>query len=98
MNVLELVESARERNENAFKDVPDQRSAKIVTEALRDLARRLEETDADRLDVAGVGIFMVKEGAKGGKRIIFRPARGGDAEGRGRGQRARQGKKERAAD
>lgn len=98
MNVMELVASARERNENAFKDVTDQRSAKIVTEALRDLIRRLEETDAERFDVDGVGTFMVKEGAKGGKRIVLRPAPKGDAEARPRGKRARQGKKERAAD
>lgn len=97
MKVLELVESARKQNEDVFKDVSDERSAKIVTEALRDLMRRLEaESDAGRLNVAGVGSFMVKEDAKGGKRIVLRPASGGA--GRAKGRRGQQEKQGRAAE
>ena len=96
MKVLELVEAARARNEKTFKNVADQRSAKIVTEALRELVRNLEETDADRLRVAGVGTFMVKEDTEGGKRIVFRPSRSGDTESRGRGRKAPQAGSKRA--
>ncbi len=107
MKVLELVESAKSQNEGAFKDVPDQRSAKIVTEALKDLVRRLEAADADKLKVAGVGTFTVKEGPKGDKRIIFRPGRSGDdapaggrergGGGQGRNRRAQEARPGRAA-
>ena len=78
MKVLELVKSARAEDESVFEGTPDNRSAKIVAAALRDLGRRLEETDEGRVAVPGFGSFVVRESksADKDKRIIFRPSAG----------------------
>ena len=75
MKVLELVESARSSNEAPFEGTPDKRSAKIVAAALRDLSRRLEETDDGKVVVAGFGSFVVRNRDQSGKRIVFRASR-----------------------
>ena len=84
MKVLELVQSARAEDEAVFDGTPDNRSAKIVAAALRDLGRRLEETDEGRVAIPGLGSFVVREAEAGerDKRIVFRPAAGRKPAGR----------------
>jgi len=76
MKVLELVESAKAADASVFEGTPDNRSAKMIAAALRDLGRRLEEADEGRVTVAGFGSFVVREKSGGDtdKRIMFRPS------------------------
>ena len=81
MRPIDLVEILREETPELLGNIPDNRAARIVREALAILALKIDATDEGVVKVPGFGNFRIRhiEQEQDGrtvslKRVTFRPA------------------------
>lgn len=83
MKIKEMVLGILSSDEK-LQDIPENRAVKLVQTALAEILREIEDTDEGRVNIQGLGVFIVKqiekddgEGAKSAqKRIAFRSKAG----------------------
>ena len=82
MKTIEIAEIIKQSNPDKLGKMSDKKIAMIIKLALQQLGKQLEEMDEGKVQVAGLGNFIVKQvtSEKDGqtetsKRITFRPAK-----------------------
>lgn len=86
MQILDLINQAREADPELFKGMKDRRAAKLTRAVMEQLLKELDGAPGGKLTVGGFGTFVVKnvQHERDGnvilkKRIVFRPRKPGSA-------------------
>jgi hypothetical protein len=81
MKAIEIVELIRQETPNVLGNMPDERAARIISAALRQISGQLHQTTEGNVKTPGLGIFNIRhvEREEDGqtvmvKKIAFRPS------------------------